>query len=181
MLTKPFMGQNRFKFVAAVAVIVENEDGKILLMKRKGGYAAGFHMLPTGHVDGAETIQQAMARELAEETGIDVHPASLTLVHMTQTSYDQTDELITFFFHTDQFSGEPENMEPHKCESIEWVDPAKLPDTMLLHARNVVSQWNRGEECGLTSYPVNPRRNVMDLTQEFIDRRRNRQPGPGPK
>jgi 8-oxo-dGTP pyrophosphatase MutT (NUDIX family) len=172
---------NRFKFVAAVAVILERGDGKILLQKRKGAYAAGFHMLPTGHVDGAESIQQAMARELEEETGIVVHPADLTLVHMTQTAYDQTDELITFFFHTNQFSGKLVNREPHKCESMEWVNPEKLPDTFLFHARHVVNQWNRGDECAVTTFPVNPRRNVTELTQELIDRRRNRPAGPAPK
>ena len=172
------MGKQRFKFVAAVAVVLEREDGKILVQQRKGAYADGFFMVPTGHVDGGETMQEAMARELAEETGIIVHPADLELFHMSHSVYDVNDELITFFFRTDNFTGNGVNREPHKCAGLHWVEPDKLPGPFLIHARQAIRGMDRGDGFGVTSYAIKPRVNIVDLT--LMNQRRPKGPGPAP-
>ncbi|MBU0800376.1 MAG: NUDIX domain-containing protein, partial [Alphaproteobacteria bacterium] len=157
------MSKQRFKFVAAVAVVVERADGKILVQKRKGTFADGFYMLPTGHVDGGETTAEAMARELKEETGIEVFPGDLELFHMSHSAYDTTDELITFFFRTDNYHGEGVNQEPDKCSALEWVDPKKLPQPFLIHAAHAIRVMDDGM-FEMASYPLKPRVNVLQLT-----------------
>ncbi|MFZ8807595.1 MAG: NUDIX hydrolase [Pyrobaculum sp.] len=53
--------------VAALAV----KDGKILLVKRKYPPSAGKWSLPGGHVELGERLEEAVLRELKEETGVD--------------------------------------------------------------------------------------------------------------
>ena len=52
--------------LAVSAVIFR--DGKILLVRRAGSPARGFYSLPGGRVEFGETLQDALHREVDEET-----------------------------------------------------------------------------------------------------------------
>lgn len=54
------------------ALIVRDEANRILLGKRSKDPQRGSWILPGGKIHAFETIAQAAARELAEETGLDV-------------------------------------------------------------------------------------------------------------
>lgn len=56
--------------VAVDCVIVK--DGKVLLLKRAHEPFEGYWVLPGGHVERNETVEEAAVREMKEELGIDV-------------------------------------------------------------------------------------------------------------
>jgi mutator protein MutT len=53
--------------VGAIAV----EEGKLLLIRRGHGPAAGEWSIPGGRVEAGETLAEAVVRELMEETGVE--------------------------------------------------------------------------------------------------------------
>ena len=55
----------------AVDCVVLN-DGKVLLLKRAHEPFNGYWVLPGGHVERNETVEEAAVREMKEELGIDV-------------------------------------------------------------------------------------------------------------
>ncbi len=54
-----------------VVVVIEN-DGAVLLGRRRGGFGAGKWGLPQGYVEYEEDYLTAAIREVKEETGLDV-------------------------------------------------------------------------------------------------------------
>jgi len=55
--------------VPVVRLIVRNHEGKVLILRRaRTAYGDGAWCLPGGKVDYGETVEQAVAKELREET-----------------------------------------------------------------------------------------------------------------
>jgi 8-oxo-dGTP diphosphatase len=52
-------------------------DGKVLLVRRARSPAKGFYSLPGGRVEFGESLHQALAREIDEETGLRIEIAGL--------------------------------------------------------------------------------------------------------
>ena len=58
--------------VPAVRLLIADEQGKVLLLRRqKGTYGAGGWCLPGGKLDYGQTVEEAVAKELAEETSLE--------------------------------------------------------------------------------------------------------------
>ena len=53
-------------------IIIEFEDGEIVLIKRKNEPFKNFWAIPGGRLEGNETIEETAIREAKEETGIDI-------------------------------------------------------------------------------------------------------------
>jgi 8-oxo-dGTP diphosphatase len=55
-----------------VGAVIKDRDGRLLLIKRGHEPGAGLWSLPGGRIEPGETHQQAVAREVLEETGLRV-------------------------------------------------------------------------------------------------------------
>jgi len=117
----------------AVAVAILNEEGEILLQRRRDRNQWG---VLSGHVEFGESVEEAAVREVWEETGLKVEVHRLIGVYsepITQTySYPtgKTVQYVTVYFEAclispfTDFSGE-ETLE------IRFFKPTSLPENLL--------------------------------------------------
>ncbi len=119
----------RFKLpAAAYLIIIENDS--VLLIKRKGSWRAGFWSLIAGHIDGNETMKEAIAREAFEEAGIVVRPDQLEVTCVMHRKADDT-EYFDVFLRAKTWSGNLEIREPDKIEEMGFFPLDSLPEKTL--------------------------------------------------
>jgi 8-oxo-dGTP diphosphatase len=121
----------------AVAAIVRNEAGEILLQKRADN---GKWCLPGGMVEPGEEPAQAVVRETLEETGLVVEPVSVSGVYggpslMGQYPNGDRYAYIGITFACRVAGGAPlENLETHEeTRDLAWFPPRieSLPELMV--------------------------------------------------
>lgn len=110
-----------------LGIIVVNNDGKILIGKRKGSHAPYFS-IPGGHLDQGETFEEGAIREVKEETDLDIKdPKVIAVTNNLDTYRNEGLHYISIVLLAQNFSGVLKIMEPGKCEEWLWADPHNLP------------------------------------------------------
>jgi len=129
----------RNKAVPAVYILLE-KDEKILLGRRYNtGYEDGNYQVPAGHVEEGELPTEAIIREAKEEVNVELVSESLELVHVgCRPKHDPTGDRIDLFFKAKQWIGEVKNMEPEKCDDLNWFSLDNLPENMTFHVREAL-------------------------------------------
>ncbi|MBI5370176.1 NUDIX domain-containing protein [Candidatus Uhrbacteria bacterium] len=123
--------EHTFTMIASVYLVLQNARGEGLLLKRKNtGFKDGEYGLPAGHVDGGETLSEAMRREAREEIGIEIAPKDLTLAHVMHRNCGDH-ERLDFFFTCHRYRGEVRNCEEGKCEELRWCSLDVLPEKTI--------------------------------------------------
>lgn len=127
---------NRPKVGVGVLVM---RDAKILLGKRKNAHGAGTWALPGGHLEFGESFEDCAQRELLEETGLEA--VSIRKYSCTNDIFVQENKhYVTVFMMVDNFIGEPQLMEPGKCECWAWFDVHELPENLFVSLKNLLQQ-----------------------------------------
>ncbi len=128
------------QFLAASFVLFLKDNKILLLLRQNTGYMDGFYGLPAGHVDAGETPIDAAVREAKEEVNINILPKDIELIDIVQADavFERGGDYFNFFFKADKWQGDPKNMEPEKCASLEWFDLNNLPDNLLEHVALVL-------------------------------------------
>lgn len=102
------------------------KDGKVLLGKRRGtDHGDGDYCPPGGHMEHMESFEECVRRETKEETGIEIKNIRFNLI-LNQKFYAPK-HYINIGFMADWAGGEPQVMEPDKCENWGWYDLDNLP------------------------------------------------------
>lgn len=121
-----------------VHVVCERE-GRVLLLRRAGtGFFDGRYSLPGGHVEPGESVFAAALRELREETGLSALESALEWLGVVHRLSDTN--RIDFFVRALSWSGEPENLEPGKCDRMEWWPCDRLPRPMVAYVEAALRQ-----------------------------------------
>lgn len=118
-----------------IGVFVKNHQNQILLQKRINAHGANTWSLPGGHLEMYETIEEAAAREVLEETGVKIKNIKL-LGFTNDIMKNEQKHYITIFVESELSEGIPEIKEPHKTTEIGWFSSDKLPTPLFLPLKN---------------------------------------------
>jgi len=136
-------------FLAVSAAIVR--DGKILVVRRARAPARGLYTLPGGVVEVGETLMEAVAREVLEETGMTVEPVALAGFReaVARDAQDRVERhFVILCFAARWRAGEPVLNE--ELDEARWIDPAELAglETTAGLAEIVAAAFVRLKEAG---------------------------------
>ncbi len=117
---------------SAKAVVVR--DGRLLALRLRDADGV-FYILPGGGQEPGESLRDAVRREVAEETGIDVRPGELLFV--IEGPKGESFHRIDLVFEC-EYIGQSRGVEPHadtNQEGVEWLDVASLYSAPLYPSR----------------------------------------------
>lgn len=141
--------------VIADAYVIVRRENEVLLLHRTGtGYKDDQWGPPSGKVEAGETFSEAAVRELAEETGIDVSPRDLRLLHVLERVPTSGAHWVGMFFEVHLAGVVPVNREPHKHGALNFFPACALPDSTVDYVRHVLDVASRGEHYSEWKYPA---------------------------
>lgn len=106
------------KQISCAAVVVRGDELLLQYNLKKGG-----NEFPGGKHEGDETMQECAARELLQETGIDIHPTDL---HFFGYVDEEAGWLAMMFLGFVPDGTEPELREPDKHSGYHWLPVHQL-------------------------------------------------------
>lgn len=123
------MGETNPKDKGIAVGVLVNNSGKVLIMKRvRSEHGSDNSVLtwvfPGGKLDGSETFEQAVVREILFETGY----KTKIIKQISERFHPQFNVPIKYFaVELAAFTTKP-IQEIHEVETIKWVDPSELKD-----------------------------------------------------
>jgi ADP-ribose pyrophosphatase YjhB (NUDIX family) len=124
----------------AVQALLER-DGRLLLARRGIEPRLGHWDLPGGFVEETETAEEAVARELREETGLELESATLERIDIEPYA-DRFVFSVTFRVTA---SGEPAPADD--VAELRWFEPSELPVEMAFPGQErVLRAWSHSNE-----------------------------------
>lgn len=109
------------RLVAAAALV--DRDGRVLVAQRlPGKHLAGMWEFPGGKVEGGETPETALIRELREELGIETETSCLAPAAFASHAYDEA-HVILLLYVCRKWTGTPRGLDG---QSLRWEAVQRL-------------------------------------------------------
>jgi 8-oxo-dGTP diphosphatase len=125
-------------YLACYWVLIE-KDSIMLLRRVNTGFEDGNYSMIAGHLDGDETVKQALKREVKEESSVDLDVNDMEILHtMHRNAPDR--EYIDFFISASKWKGEIKNMEPEKCDDLNWFKLNDLPKNTIPYIKFAIEK-----------------------------------------
>lgn len=119
-------------------------DMEVCLLRRNGtGWLDGLFSLPAGGLDADETIAGAACREVLEEVGVQVVPASMRYAHALHSLTEGMD-WVGHFFTATEWAGVPHLCEPDKHSDLTWCSIRDLPAELIPYVRQALICIEKG-------------------------------------
>src|ERR687885_100417 len=120
----------------AVAVLV-GRDGKLLLNRRAIEPGLGKWSFPSGYVNRGERLEEAAAREVLEETGLEVEIDALFGVYS-----ERGKPVVLVVYASDHTGGEP--APGPEVSEVGWFSADDLPTLAFPHDYGIIARWAAG-------------------------------------
>jgi len=114
------------------------KDGAWLLMYKKSKHGMNTWSAPGGHLEHGESWEECGRREALEEVGLDV--GAVRFGGVTNDIYESGKHYVTVHLVAEWKGGEPQSLEPEKCEKMGWFRPDELPEPLFLSTRNFLEK-----------------------------------------
>lgn len=124
-------GEHKNRGVSVDAVVIRGK--KILLIKRGNEPFKDHWALPGGYVDWNETTEEAVAREVMEETGLKVISSSLVGVYSAPSRHPK--QVINLAYRVET-SGEPQAADD--ALEFKWFSIADLPSELAFDHSKII-------------------------------------------
>ena len=124
---------------AAGGVVARVEDGRVVLALAMERFYDDC-VLPKGHVEPGEDIEEAARREIAEEVGVEDLKLLCKLGEKSRMDFRKTEWKTThyYLFATDQVDASPLHTEQH--DDMVWVPLDPLPKLFWPEQRAVIEE-----------------------------------------
>jgi 8-oxo-dGTP diphosphatase len=133
----------RYSLVVDVNLLLIKNDHILLGQRQNTGFEDGKFHLPSGHLERAETVLQALIREAQEELGIAISSGQVTFAFVLHDI--SGDGRLRLFFVVREWKGSIQNMEPDRCRTLQWFNLNNLPDNVVPYVRYVIQQYRVGK------------------------------------
>lgn len=133
---------NNIKLQVAMKAVVVNRDGKILLLREaatyKDGTNVGKYHLPGGRIEPGEHFEEALKREVKEESGLAVKiKAPIYVGEWRPVIRGVTHQIVATFFVC-EVSGSDKVVLSDEHDKAEWVSPKDALGFNILDPENKV-------------------------------------------
>ncbi|WP_341356885.1 NUDIX hydrolase [Rossellomorea sp. y25] len=156
----------RGKVWLAVAGLVIDESGKWLVVKKKYSGLKGMWSFPAGFVNAGETVDEAVIREVREETGLQTSVKGIIGVRSGVIQNDISDNMVIFLLENKKTSSIL--IEEKELWDVGWKSPQELLEddkTSVMvhemikamtfqHKLNPIEGINPGNQFGYTQYKL---------------------------
>ncbi len=124
-----------------IGVMILKGD-KILLGKRKSSHGEGEYAWPGGHLEHMEGFEVCARRETLEETGMEIE--NVRFLRLLNFKDYAPKHYVDILLIADWKSGEPQVLEPHKCEGWDWYDINNLPERLFKAEYSGIEAYKTG-------------------------------------
>lgn len=123
----------------AVVIVILHQD-RVLLVKRAVNPGKGLWALPAGFVDAGEDPKRAAAREVHEETGLQVEIVRLLDVFPKADDTGTADIIIAYAARVIGGTLQADD----DAEAAGWFTAAELPELVFATTRILIGRWLEG-------------------------------------
>jgi ADP-ribose pyrophosphatase YjhB (NUDIX family) len=114
-------------FAVGVAALIRDERGRILLVHRTYSRDEPW-ALPGGWLEGSEAIERGLARELLEETGLQVRVGGVKAV-------DRAGFTVVLLMETELLDSTAKFRASAEVSAVDWVEPTAVGALSGMNAR----------------------------------------------
>ncbi|HUN34381.1 MAG TPA: NUDIX domain-containing protein [Trebonia sp.] len=131
--------------LVAAVIIHDVASNRVLLLQRgpESKFAPLHWDFPSGKANKGESITAAAARELKEETGLVIAPASLRIAGIIHGAWgiEAPNGFLTVIFAATKWDGKPLNNEPRKHAQIAWFSVTEVPADLVPDRRQALLSY----------------------------------------